>query len=380
MKLLNLILFSLFFISKLSAQSINVSGYVYDELEAHRVDEARINVYKDGFLLSNFIETDRNGSFEVQLPVDGTYRFEIIRTAYQRTNIELKTDNRKVIQLVIPINRLPGYEFIGSIKELINDAEGEYGDDIVDTRIEVYNHTNGEEELNIMVHPKGFFEFNFERGNRYSIMIRKKGYFAKRFEVLVNIDGCIVCFEGLGTESVPITYGEMTDGNKKGVLITDIPVRRIVINQAIKLDDIYYDYDKWAIRPDARAPLDKLVKVMKATPIIIELSSHTDSRGNDEYNMQLSQKRAQSAVDYIISRGVSKDRINAMGYGESILVNECDDGMACTEKEHQLNRRTEFKVTKMMTASSFDNKTLKDIIEEERRFKRKTIEILGAEK
>jgi outer membrane protein OmpA-like peptidoglycan-associated protein len=79
--------------------------------------------------------------------------------------------------------------------------------------------------------------------------------------------------------------------------------------------------------------------------INIELGSHTDSRGATDYNQVLSQKRAESAVDYIVSRGINAGRITAKGYGKTMPINQCVDGVTCTEEEYQLNRRTEFKVT-----------------------------------
>lgn len=121
---------------------------------------------------------------------------------------------------------------------------------------------------------------------------------------------------------------------------------KIVVNKPIVIENIYYDFDKWNIRPDAAVELDKIVHLLVENPqIIIELGSHTDCRGNDKYNEDLSQKRAESAVQYIVDHGVSKDRITAKGYGERVLVNKCDDGVDCSEEEHQMNRRTEFKVT-----------------------------------
>ena len=113
---------------------------------------------------------------------------------------------------------------------------------------------------------------------------------------------------------------------------------------------------------------------MRATPIIVELSSHTDSRASAEYNETLSQKRAQAAVDYIIARGIASNRITAQGYGESQLVNNCSDDVKCSEAEHQKNRRTEFKVTRLMEKSSFDSKTLKTIIEAEKLNKIRQVE------
>ena len=113
------------------------------------------------------------------------------------------------------------------------------------------------------------------------------------------------------------------------------------MNKSIVLDNIYYDLNKSEIRPDAARELDKLVIIMKDNPSIsIELSSHTDDRSSVDYNQDLSQRRAESAVVYIIDKGVNENRIIAKGYGESqLLITN-----AKNEEEHQINRRTEFKI------------------------------------
>lgn len=111
------------------------------------------------------------------------------------------------------------------------------------------------------------------------------------------------------------------------------------------LEDIHYDLDKYFIRKDAAIILDRLVKTMKDHPSLkIELSSHTDCRASHRYNEVLSQNRAQAAVDYIVSQGISRSRLVAKGYGETRLVNRCADGVQCTEEEHQANRRTEVEI------------------------------------
>jgi outer membrane protein OmpA-like peptidoglycan-associated protein len=109
------------------------------------------------------------------------------------------------------------------------------------------------------------------------------------------------------------------------------------------INTIYFDLDKYYIRPDAAIELEKIVKVMnRCQDIKIEARSHTDSRASDAYNVTLSQNRAQSTVDYIISRGILADRLTAKGFGETQLVNRCSNGVKCSEAEHQVNRRTEF--------------------------------------
>jgi outer membrane protein OmpA-like peptidoglycan-associated protein len=119
---------------------------------------------------------------------------------------------------------------------------------------------------------------------------------------------------------------------------------KLEVNKSFRVENIYYDLDKWFIREDARPALDNLVEIMKKYPITAELSSHTDSRASQAYNDELSQKRAEAAVRYIVLQGVDPSRIIAKGYGESRLVNGCSDGVICTEEEHQANRRTEFKI------------------------------------
>ncbi|WP_347160284.1 OmpA family protein [Pontibacter chitinilyticus] len=120
-----------------------------------------------------------------------------------------------------------------------------------------------------------------------------------------------------------------------------------VVERAVVLDNIYYDLDKWDIRPDAAKELDKVVTLLKNNPKVeIEMSAHTDSRESLNYNQLLSDRRAQAAVDYIVSKGIDRSRLTARGYGKTRLVNRCADGVECTEAEHQLNRRTEFKIRK----------------------------------
>lgn len=111
------------------------------------------------------------------------------------------------------------------------------------------------------------------------------------------------------------------------------------------IENIYYEYDKWDLLPEARIVLDKVVQVMKGnTNITIEVYAHTDSRSSTDYNQKLSEKRAKAAVDYIASKGIDKKRLYSKGLGEQKLLNKCKDGVECTEDEHAKNRRTEFKI------------------------------------
>ncbi len=111
----------------------------------------------------------------------------------------------------------------------------------------------------------------------------------------------------------------------------------------ININPIYFDFDDAQIRIDAAYELNKVIAVMKKYPtLIIESGSHTDARGNDVYNLNLSTRRASSTVRYITNHGIATHRISGKGYGEEVLTNHCSNGVECSESEHQLNRRTEF--------------------------------------
>lgn len=117
----------------------------------------------------------------------------------------------------------------------------------------------------------------------------------------------------------------------------------INLTEVLNLQPIYFDFDGATIRPVSELELDKVLQVLRDYPnVSIDINSHTDSRGAATYNLKLSQKRANATVQYLLSKGVRANRIKGKGYGESKLLNNCKDGVQCTEEEHQLNRRSEF--------------------------------------
>ncbi|MBP2833905.1 OmpA family protein [Aquimarina sp. U1-2] len=123
----------------------------------------------------------------------------------------------------------------------------------------------------------------------------------------------------------------------------DIYLSPLIIDKEVVLNPIYFDFDKYEIRPDSAYELENLVNVMKDNPnMVIHIESHTDNRGSDRYNMRLSEKRANATKNYILSRGIDPSRVPvAVGYGESQLLHDCK---RCTEKEHEENRRSIFKI------------------------------------
>ena len=128
-------------------------------------------------------------------------------------------------------------------------------------------------------------------------------------------------------------------------LQADLFLKDQFVSNKVNINTIYFDFDKFNIRPDAAKELDKVVQVMKEYPELkIHATSHTDSRGSDAYNMKLSIKRAKATVDYLVSHGIDRSRLSYKGYGETQLVNRCSNGVKCSEEEHQANRRTDFTI------------------------------------
>ncbi|MFW5831582.1 MAG: OmpA family protein [Prolixibacteraceae bacterium] len=181
------------------------------------------------------------------------------------------------------------------------------------------------------------FSDNLVKQTNHKGIIQRELDYAKDYTATSEVEGYM-------NESVSFTTKE----KESGTLKETINIEKVEVGQKFTMENIFYDFNKWDILPESEVELDKLVKIMKDNPgWKVELGSHTDSRGSDAYNKILSQKRSDSAVSYIVSNGISKDRIIAKGYGETQLVNRCDDGVKCSEKEHRKNRRTEFKILKM---------------------------------
>ena len=113
----------------------------------------------------------------------------------------------------------------------------------------------------------------------------------------------------------------------------------------IKTDYIYFDYDLWYIRKKAKVTLDRVIVLMKKYPnMVVEIGSYTDNRGDSDYNLELSTKRAESIKSYFIDQEIQEERIIAKGYGETFQIIKCEPSESCTEEEHELNRRSEFKI------------------------------------
>lgn len=245
----------------------------------------------------------------------------------------LETSNKEAVRGYLSSNRTGGvgnddiYSFSYQEPKLIFAVQGD-----------VYQKLNKEEELNNAVvtlqnlttgikttkyskADNGFF-FELDKGTEYSIT---------------------ASLENFNSDTQKISTKNIRNSDTLEIALYLEPV--FAVGKTYSLNNIHYDYDKFDIKPDAAKLLDNLATILKENPSLkIELASHTDSRGKDDYNISLSQKRAQSALDYLINQGIAADRMTSKGYGETQLLNRCTNNAKCSEKEHALNRRTEFTV------------------------------------
>ena len=202
-------------------------------------------------------------------------------------------------------------------------------------QITLINETDGD-SARVTTGKDGKFKFNLLPNSKYTVKGEKEGYFnlteefetgneslEKTIDFNFEIDEIVESKSGTGS-------GTPDDGSETAKKTYDV-------------GEVFYDYDSSDIRADAKPTLDKLVRLLQDNPkISIEIQSHCDSRGSQAYNVGLSNRRAQSVVNYLISKDVSKNRLKSKGFGKAQPVNHCRTGVECSEEEHQVNRRTEF--------------------------------------
>ena len=216
---------------------------------------------------------------------------------YLAGSIQTKDDNNKIVALDSVRVRILETEFEQEIAQFVTSSTGTFG------------------------------PVALKENTDYIVLADKKEYLTKREDI------------SMYGRSIPIQL--LKKAVTDTTFYTNLVLDKVYIGKTFRLENIYYDLDKFDIRPDAALELDKLVQVLNDNPSIkIELGSHTDARATEVYNLRLSQKRAESAINYIVSKGIDRNRLTAKGYGESELIIE----NAKTEAEHQINRRTEFKV------------------------------------
>lgn len=294
--------------------NIFITGIVVDRDTREPIENATILLKDENNVKVTdvIIATEPGGKFSVEAEYHAKYTLIAVKNGYFQKEMEIVTEESSLENVVMELVK---YDYAAEGLVL----KGEDDTPIEGAWVRLYDANDS------LLH-----EMQTMDDGKYACPLSPESDYTLRAEA-----------EGRFKQSVRIS----TKNKQAAVIYTDFRLHPLEINTVIKLDNIYYDVNKSNIRPDAALELDKLAQTLRDNPTVkIELSSHTDSRGSDAYNKRLSQQRAQSAVTYIVGEGIAKDRMIAKGYGEEQLVNDCKDGVECTDEEHQANRRTEFKV------------------------------------
>ncbi len=303
---------------------ITIRAKIQDENSLAGIAGAIARIYDlDGNLLFEQ-SADPDGAFDFKIePKKCDYLVEVSNgKEYSMETMEVKHCDK----------RLKLYD-LGTIQlgEMRYIARGLIRDTVTDQPIRnfvctLYNAESGDKLNMKLTKNDGYVKFSLQPETDYKLTLSKQGWFAK---------------------SAQFSTKGMDPGTIEIEQYVNLAFEQIVLNKPVEVDNIYYDLDKFFIRDDAKPELDKLVKMMTDNPtVVIELSSHTDSQGSDKYNLALSDKRAKSAAEYIVSQGVELQRITGKGYGEKKIKNKCVNGVSCDDMKHGENRRTEFKVLK----------------------------------
>ncbi len=208
-------------------------------------------------------------------------------------------------------------------------TNSETGEILDNAKVTLYD-ANFKELQSVTSDSQGNYAFSVECGKKYYIRGEKEEYETQEASIIIPNES--------GKSKLPIATAKKLKEVKVG---TDLA-------KTFDIKIIYFDLDKSFIRKDASLELEKILDVMKQNPSMkVDVRSHTDSRQTHQYNEALSDRRAKSTVAWLIKNGIKADRLTGKGYGENQLVNNCADGVECSEVDHQLNRRSEFIIISM---------------------------------
>lgn len=301
-----------------------LNGIVYDAATGLPIQDAQV-VMKESDVEKGRLKSGKDGDFKFAAVPGTTYKFHATKPGYLPADLSFDVKEKPELVKIPMVAE-------GGINLEVTVLDKKTRDPLSEATVKLTNLTTNKEEP-CTTNKDGKCFFSLEPNTNYRLSGSKET-------------------GDPDTKYLTVTATQSTVGKKAPTTLYNVlELEKVKRGVAIKVENIYYDLDKWFIRPDAAKELDKLVKILKDNPTMeIELSSHTDCRATAKYNMQLSSKRAESCVNYMASQGVEGRRMIAAGYGESRLVNKCacegTVAVPCSDEEHQENRRTEFKILK----------------------------------
>ncbi len=278
--------------------------------------------------------TDLNGTVNSTIRQGKKYFVLVSKDGYTDGEVQFVAEEGQAQTIRVPLRSLNCIPLDGMVTEQGTNRM------LPNALVRVVNRSTNEEKL-VRSNSNGNFEYCLHPGGDYSVSAEKTGYFGASTTVSTkNLQSS----QDLSV-SLQLQPNAAASEAAEAESIVKEPIRE---GSVILLENIYYDFDQYIIRRGAGKELDALAQLMKQYPSMeVELTAHTDSRGNDQYNLELSLKRAESAKRYLIQKGIRGSRILAMGQGETQIRNRCQDDVECSDDEHQFNRRTEVKVVRI---------------------------------
>jgi outer membrane protein OmpA-like peptidoglycan-associated protein len=270
--------------------------------------------------------TNLNGEAVFNMIQDRSYVVLVTKDGFQSGEVMHSTDGQFGPQTIrVPLRSKNCTTLNGLVS--VNG----YRNGVPNALVRILNKSTGAQE-ELRSNSNGEFDYCLPVGYEYTITALKDGY----------TEGSTTLSTATGNpRSLDVTVRLNADKEE----VVKEPIRE---GSVIVLENIYYDFDKYFIRRGAAQELDALAQLMKSYPSMeVQLIAHTDSRGDDEYNLDLSVKRADSARRYLIQKGIEGHRVEAFGYGEKNIRNHCKNGVECSDEEHQYNRRTEVKIIRI---------------------------------
>ncbi|MBP9602060.1 MAG: carboxypeptidase regulatory-like domain-containing protein, partial [Lutibacter sp.] len=296
-----------------------VTGIIRDKITKKPLPNTTINLYKDNELINSFTVGD-DGVYEFPLKCETSYKITVFKNnSLDAFRLKTAIENGRTLTLNIDIEPLICVQYInGVLKESISENA------IPNATITLFNYNK--EIAKTETDSNGSFYFEIECSKAYTISAQKDNYTTVNTQLFSSEKTAVSNSVSLTLEPlIPFT-------EKKGI-------------KYIETKPLNFILDEFEINNDVKLELNKVVYNMNQNPNVkIEINYHTDSRGPDTYNLQLTKNRANSTKDYLISKGINSNRIEANGYGETKLLNNCSNNVKCSEEEHSVNRRTEFKV------------------------------------
>ena len=363
-----------------------VEVFVFDAATGQPLDGAEVAVS----CRQETLTTNLEGRISIDMKPNELCEFVATYDEYEANNGVANTEGRSLdenLVVEIPLERAATFELSGTVWDVLADYP------VADAVVMLTNDC-GQDAQTFVTDIEGRFNFKLDKDCAYEVKAEKSNYLmakdavttkglseSESFRVTLNLQPTSIdpttfdpnqAFDNDYTYRDPST-GTWTDKGTGAPANGTYPDGKVYVNGVLQgteggyvpldgktdangniavpfLVHVYYDFNEASLRSDSDNALYQLLQVMNENPdIIVEIGSHTDARGNSRYNNRLSQRRAQSVVDWLTNNGISRERLVSRGYGESVPVNQCSNNIPCSEREHQMNRRTEFKVVGCLT-------------------------------